>query len=177
MHDAACPERAVHDLSAARRRAADGPAKGGQGHGLACGVGLGTAACFAVLCVPGDDAPARGGRGHSLGGARLGLLDASGDGGGAPGHTLRHGSLLRHTPATPPHRDTKASANRHRLESPTRADAVQTKTMATQAKQGRIPVTVLSGFLGAGKTTTLNNLLANTAGMRLAVVVMRQRQQ
>ncbi|KNC55078.1 cobalamin synthesis protein [Thecamonas trahens ATCC 50062] len=35
----------------------------------------------------------------------------------------------------------------------------------------RIPVTVLSGFLGAGKTTTLNKLLSNKAGAKLAVIV------
>lgn len=35
----------------------------------------------------------------------------------------------------------------------------------------RLPVTVLSGFLGAGKTTILNHLLANRAGRRLAVIV------
>ncbi|MFT3901271.1 MAG: GTP-binding protein [Gordonia sp. (in: high G+C Gram-positive bacteria)] len=35
----------------------------------------------------------------------------------------------------------------------------------------RIPVTVLSGFLGAGKTTVLNHLLANRGGLRVAVIV------
>jgi len=35
----------------------------------------------------------------------------------------------------------------------------------------RIPVTVLSGFLGAGKTTILNHVLKNRAGLRVAVIV------
>ncbi|PSP58454.1 cobalamin biosynthesis protein CobW [Halobacteriales archaeon QH_7_66_36] len=35
----------------------------------------------------------------------------------------------------------------------------------------RIPVTVLSGALGAGKTTTVNHLLANASGRRVAVLV------
>jgi G3E family GTPase len=35
----------------------------------------------------------------------------------------------------------------------------------------RLPVTVLSGFLGAGKTTVLNHILRNTGGRRVAVIV------
>ena len=35
----------------------------------------------------------------------------------------------------------------------------------------RLPVTVLSGFLGAGKTTVLNHVLANQEGRRVAVIV------
>ncbi|MCT6923199.1 GTP-binding protein [Metasolibacillus sp.] len=35
----------------------------------------------------------------------------------------------------------------------------------------KIPVTVLSGYLGAGKTTILNQLLANRAGRKIAVIV------
>ena len=35
----------------------------------------------------------------------------------------------------------------------------------------RLPVTVLSGFLGAGKTTPLNRVLANRVGLKVAVIV------
>jgi len=34
-----------------------------------------------------------------------------------------------------------------------------------------LPVTVLSGFLGAGKTTLMNHVLANQQGLRVAVIV------
>ena len=42
---------------------------------------------------------------------------------------------------------------------------------ATPGKDKRLPVTVLSGFLGAGKTTLPNRLLSNREGRKVAVIV------
>ena len=42
---------------------------------------------------------------------------------------------------------------------------------AFAAQLGRIPCTIVTGFLGAGKTTLIRNVLANAQGRRLAVIV------
>jgi len=37
------------------------------------------------------------------------------------------------------------------------------------AKTRRLPVTVITGFLGAGKTTLVNNILNNTVGLKVSM--------
>ena len=41
---------------------------------------------------------------------------------------------------------------------------------ASEAAAGKIPVTVLTGFLGSGKTTLLNNILNGSHGKKIAVI-------
>ena len=43
--------------------------------------------------------------------------------------------------------------------------------MAQADREGILPVTALSGFLGAGKTTVLNHLIRNADGERIAIIV------
>ena len=39
------------------------------------------------------------------------------------------------------------------------------------AQLGKIPATVITGFLGAGKTTMIRNMLENAGGKRIALII------
>ncbi len=42
---------------------------------------------------------------------------------------------------------------------------------STTTQTGKIPATVITGFLGAGKTTMIRNLLTNAGGRRIALII------
>lgn len=87
------------------------------------------------------------------------LLSLSG-----PGLQRGDGFLVRPEKLVAPSAD--EPCRNSRLDAPTKDS-----THAPDCSHKRLPVTVLSGFLGAGKTSLLTHVLQNQDGMRVAVIV------
>lgn len=57
------------------------------------------------------------------------------------------------------------------LQSTSAAKENKSKKSPKKKKKKKVPITLLSGFLGAGKTTTLQHLLENVQGTKIGVIV------
>lgn len=52
-----------------------------------------------------------------------------------------------------------------------RASVLSSVDIPNKPKSGKIPIVILGGFLGAGKTTALKRLLENTEGIKVGTIV------
>lgn len=65
----------------------------------------------------------------------------------------------------------RSNTSIRRVGAVTMSATVTSSVDGPKTKAGKIPIVILGGFLGAGKTTALKRLLENTDGIKVGTVV------